>query len=81
MIHIDADLYTSAIFLLTQLHPHFDRYHVLFDDYAAGEARALDAYLTAHGATFEPLLGRKRHPRAFVPNQVFGRLTTNRPRK
>ncbi|MEL7089943.1 MAG: class I SAM-dependent methyltransferase, partial [Planctomycetota bacterium] len=79
VIHIDADLYTSAIFLLTQLHPYFDRYHVLFDDYAAGEARALYAYLVAYGADFQPLLGRKRHPRAFVPNQAFGHLTTNRP--
>lgn len=80
VIHIDADLYTSAIFLLTQLHHHFGRYHVLFDNYAAGEARALHAYLTAYGAQFQSLLGRKRRRRSRVPNQAFGLLTTNRPR-
>ncbi|MEM7625354.1 MAG: hypothetical protein AAF333_06985 [Planctomycetota bacterium] len=78
VVHIDADLYTSALFLLTELHRRLDRYHVLFDDYAAGEARALHAYLTAYGAAFEPLVGRKRRPRSRVPNQAFGLLTTCR---
>ena len=52
----------------------WDRYHVLFDDYSAGEARALRDYLSAYDAEFTPLLGRKRRRYSRVPGQVFGKI-------
>lgn len=76
IVHIDSDLHSSAIYLLTQLHAVWDRYHVLFDDYSAGEARALRDYLHAYGSQFTPLFGRKRRTYSQVPGQLFGVLDT-----
>ncbi|MEM1108252.1 MAG: class I SAM-dependent methyltransferase [Planctomycetota bacterium] len=75
VVHIDSDLHSSAIYLLSTLHHVWDRYHVLFDDYSAGEARALRDYLSAYNAEFIPLFGRKRRQYSRVPGQVFGEIT------
>ncbi len=72
LVHIDSDLHSSALYVLTRLHDVFPRYFVLFDDYGAGEARAVRDYVRAYGATFTPMFGRVRKWYAQVPGQVFG---------
>jgi hypothetical protein len=75
LVHIDSDLYTSALFILTILHKVFGEYWVIFDNYGAGEGRALREYLFAYGAKFEPLLGKKLKKHSKLPQQVFGKLS------
>jgi O-methyltransferase len=77
VIHIDSDVYSSCSYVLTSLHDIFPSYYVLFDEYGAGEARALRDYLAAYGAAFRPTLGRKRRSFSQIPGQVFGLITTN----
>jgi hypothetical protein len=79
VVHIDSDLHSSALCVLTRLHDVLRRYHVLLDDYGAGEARALRDYLRAYGGSFEPMLARVRKPYARVPGQVFGIIQTQPP--
>ena len=76
LIHIDADLYSSCSYILTSLHNVLPCYYVMFDEYGAGEARALRDYLVAYGAGFSAILGRKRRTFSRVPGQVFGKITT-----
>ena len=78
LVHIDADLYSSCSFLLATLHGELDDYFVLFDEFGAGEARALRDYVVAHNAEFTPLLGRQRRSYSRTPGQVFGRVITRR---
>lgn len=74
LVHIDADLYTSALYCLTSLAHRLTGFDVMFDEYGAGEARALRDLLEAYGARFTPLLGLKRGLRSPLPTRVFGRL-------
>jgi hypothetical protein len=74
LVHIDADLYTSALYCLTSLAHRLPAFHVMFDEYGAGEARALRDVTEAYGARFTPVLGLKRGPRSPLPTRVFGRL-------
>lgn len=76
LIHIDSDLYSSCSYILTSLHNVLPSYYVMFDEYGAGEARALRDYLVAYGARFSAILGRKRRTFSAVPGQVFGEITT-----
>ena len=76
LIHIDSDLYSSCSYILTSLHSILPSYYVMFDEYGAGEARALRDYLVAYGADFSAILGRKRRAFSRVPGQVFGKITT-----
>jgi len=78
VVHIDSDLYSAGLYILTTLHPLFAQYHVLFDDYCAGEARALKDYLAAYGASFAPVLARKRKRYSLVPMQVFGLIRSRK---
>lgn len=52
VVHIDADLYSSALYCLTTLAQGFSNFYVLFDEYGAGEARALRDFLDAYGVKF-----------------------------
>jgi hypothetical protein len=77
VVHIDSDLYSSAIYVLTRLHDFFSQYYVLLDNYGAGEGRALRDYLIAYNADFQPIMGRKRRSYSRIPGQVFGIIATN----
>lgn len=72
VIHLDADLYHSGLFILTELHHAVPEYALMLDNYSGGEARALRDYLRAYGATFDAINGRKRRRVSAIPGQVFG---------
>ena len=57
VIHIDADLYSAALYVLTMMHPVMDRATVLFDEFDCplDELRALDDYCRAYCVTYEVL--------------------------
>lgn len=74
VVHVDADLHSAALYLLTILGQRLGSFPVLFDEYGAGEARALRDVIAAHGGAFEPLLGLKRHARSSLPTRAFGRF-------
>ena len=74
IIHFDADLYSSTLFVLCRLHAHFDDYYFIFDEFTTHECRALLNYIQSHGAeaTFIAHTGRD------FPCQVFGKLANRK---
>ena len=74
LVHLDADLYSAALYCLTTLSARIGPFAVMFDEFGAGEGRALRDLLAAHGGTFEPQLGLKRHRHSRLPTRVFGHL-------
>ena len=50
VIHYDADLYSSTLYLLFTLGARFKRYHFIFDEFSGHETRALYNYAQATGA-------------------------------
>jgi len=51
IVHFDADLYSSTLYLLFELARRFDSYHFIFDEYGGHEVRALYNFMQATGAT------------------------------
>lgn len=74
LIHFDADIYSSSLFLLSRLHQEFDSYYFIFDEFMGHETRALLNFQQAYGAKVQ-FYGRCRDD---APIQVFGRLENNR---
>lgn len=50
VVHFDADLYSSTLYLLFALGARFKRYHFIFDEFSGHETRALYNYIQATGA-------------------------------
>ena len=50
LVHFDADLYSSTLYLLFALGSRLKRYHFIFDEFSGHECRALYNYLQATGA-------------------------------
>lgn len=50
VVHYDADLYSSTLFLLFALGSRFPHYHFIFDEFSGHETRALFNYAQATGA-------------------------------
>lgn len=55
VIHIDADLYSSALYVLTMLHSVMDRATVLFDEFDCqlDEMKALEDYCRSYSMTYD----------------------------
>jgi hypothetical protein len=70
LVHFDADLYSSTLYLLSRLHLEFDQYFFIFDEFVWGESRALLNFQQAYGVDLE-FYG---HCNGALPEQVFGRL-------
>ncbi len=49
VVHFDADLYSSTLFVLAQLWGTGQPYHFVFDEFTGEECVALHDYLTSHG--------------------------------
>lgn len=75
LVHIDADLHASALYCLTTLGTALGGFLVMFDEYGAGEARALRDVLDAWGGSFVPVLGLKRRTWSALPTRVCGQFT------
>jgi hypothetical protein len=69
LVHFDADLYSSTLFLLTSLWPEIPEYYFIFDEFYLDEVVALRDFATAFPAKIE-FFGRTAGPM-----QVFGKLT------
>ena len=74
IVHFDADLYSSTLFLLCRLYAEFDEYYFIFDEFMTHECRSLLNYMQSHGCdvTFYSHTGED------FPCQVFGKLTNCR---
>ena len=48
LIHFDADMYSSTLFLLFKLHEKLDEYYFIFDELEGEELRALKDYMKVY---------------------------------
>lgn len=74
LVHIDADLHSAALYCLITLGLKYGAYHVMFDEFGAGEGRALRDVIEAFGVVFTPVLGLRRRPYSALPTRVFGHV-------
>ena len=74
LVHFDADLYSSTLFLLTRLSGVLNRYTAVFDEFTGHEARALLNYVQAYGADVGFLAAT--YHRGF-PAQVLCKISCN----
>lgn len=47
VVHYDADIYSSTLFVLASLWPHLQAYHFCFDEFMGDELRALSDFRSA----------------------------------
>ena len=55
IVHVDADLYSSTLYVLFALAAKFRNYHIIFDEFSGHESRALYNFCQATGADFKIL--------------------------
>lgn len=72
IVHFDADLYSSTLYILMELDRLKKSYLGIFDEFRGDEARALYNYAQATGATVE-ILARTEH--RYFPAQVAARIS------
>lgn len=76
LVHFDADLYSSTLFLLTSLWWHVPQYYFIFDEFMGHEMAATRHFLTAYPAEIKFILQTKSP--AQVPAVVFGHMRRTR---
>lgn len=74
LVHINSDLYSSALFLLTFLWPRFDDYFVLFDDFLYDEVVALGDFMASYPVDVQFIAQTKGGGERPNPDQVFARI-------
>jgi hypothetical protein len=72
LVHFDADLYSSTLFLMTTLWHHIPEYYFMFDEYVPFEVAAMFDFTRAYPVEFE-FFGAVEDERKW-PLQVVGRL-------
>jgi len=72
LVHFDADLYSSTLFLLTSLWWHIPQYFFIFDEFFGEEMMALKNFVSAYPVEFE-FFSRVQNT-AGQPIQLFGKL-------
>jgi len=74
LVHFDADLYSSTLFLLTTLWHHVPEYYFMFDEFLPDEAVAMYDFALAYPVDFEFIAccAPQGDPRR--PYHVFGRM-------
>jgi len=70
LVHYDADLYSSTLFLLTSLWPHCREYHFIMDDFMVDDIVALHDFSLAYPVEIE-FLGRRE---GGIPHSVLGKM-------
>jgi hypothetical protein len=73
IVHFDADLYSSTLFLLTQLWPILPEYYFIFDEFLGHETRALYNYLQSFPVNID-FLSHTKDSYGY-PNQVCGKFS------
>ena len=73
LVHFDADLYSSTLFLLTSLWHHLPEYYFIFDEFPIDEITAMHDFVSAFPVQYEFLAGTLREG-SLVPAQLFGRI-------
>lgn len=75
VVHVDSDLFSSALFVLSFLCAHFERFDFIFDEFVGDECRALHYVSHAFGRLPE-FYGHTLSPRreGSYPLQVSGHL-------
>lgn len=75
LVHYDADLYGSTLFILASLWAKIPEYHFIMDDFTHDDAVALFDFATAFPVSIEFLAQTGRlaggNPQ---PNEIFGRM-------
>lgn len=74
LVHIDADLYSSALFLLTFLWHSIGEYFVLFDDFIYDEVIAVHDFMKAYPVEIQFFAQTKGGGEPPNPDQVFGHI-------
>jgi hypothetical protein len=70
LVHYDADLYSSTLFILSTLWHRIREYHFLFDEFMSDEIIAFHDFAQAYPVDVEFLCGTAQN----FPTQLFGRL-------
>jgi Macrocin-O-methyltransferase (TylF) len=70
LVHLDADLYSSTLFVLSNLWGRLPSFHVVFDEFSPDEARALYNFSQAYPVHIEFLA----HDLDANPQRVFCRI-------
>lgn len=73
LVHLDADLYSSTLFVLSQLWRTLDSFHAIFDEFSGHETRALYNFTSAFPCTVTFLA--YDYP---FPNRVLCRIDVKR---
>ena len=72
LVHFDADLYSSTLFLLTTLWHHIPDYYFIFDEFQPDEISAMRDFVNAYPVAFEFMAcTQDEYAR---PQQIFGRM-------
>jgi tetratricopeptide (TPR) repeat protein len=74
LVHYDADLYSSTMFLLTSLWPHCREYHFIMDDFMVDDIVALHDFSLSYPVRIEFLARRGDE----LPGTVLGKMTRMR---
>ena len=73
LVHFDADLYSSTLFLLASLWHHLPEYYFIFDEFPIDEIIAMNDFVSAFPVEYEFLACTIRE-KALLPAQLFGRI-------
>jgi len=74
VVHIDVDLYSAALFIISTLWHYVDSYYIIFDEFGVDENLAFMDFLTAYPIDFE-FYSHTFNQQYNLPQQVFGRIT------
>jgi hypothetical protein len=70
LVHFDADIYSSTLFLLTSLWPHIPNYHFIMDDFMVDDIVALHDFVRSYPVDIE-FLARLE---GGLPHSVVGKM-------
>ena len=73
LVHFDADIYSSTLFILFQLDDHTP-YYALFDEFGGDEARALYHYLISNDKNVEIIATTFDDKLKIVPRETFMKI-------
>ncbi len=73
LVHFDADLYSSTLFLLASLWHYLPEYYFIFDEFFLDEATAMHDFALAFPVEYE-FLACTTGEKGRMPTQLFGRM-------